>query len=773
MAGAISSLGLGSGTLTSDVIDKLKAADSSNLINPITRKATQNSTRQNDLTMLTTLLSSLKGNVSDLGTDSGYLKRTATSSSTAVGITVADGVSVQSSSMTVSQLAKNDILQSSGFASRDNAVSLTSGYLKLRVGTGSSYAISIESGSTLEQIAQKINDGTGGDVSASIMNTGSATNPYKLIMKSTKSGEEYKISASEVGTGYTPVLGLDTPKITASAAITPAAGTIADGDIKINGVSIGALTLSASTSAESNAQTIVDAINYKTSSTGVTAFTDNAGKLRLSSDGRGMFLDISGNGSLSKLATGQVGPVKTANATTPVPATDTIVADGDIKINGTSIGAVTTLAANTAEQNAQLFKTAINAISTTTGVSAFTDGSGKLRLASDGRAISLTTANSGGANSGLQATDSTSSVSAFAKLQYGQNAKFNFNGIDMQRSTNVITDAVTGATFTLANTSSDLVNLSITQDTASLKSISTDFVKNFNALSSKLSELTKYDPTTKATSSFSGVSEVTNIYSSLASTLTLRDSSNNSLMDYGFSLDKNGQLSLNSTTLDSKISADSTALEKLFKGVTKVTEASYTANKTATTTALTSSVGDIKINGIDIRAVTTLATNTSEQNAQLFVSAINALYSDTGVKAYTNGSGKLVLKNTSGGQIQLESTTRGATMSGLSSSATSNVAYSKAVVAYGSSKSEDGIFAKLNNQLKELFTNTDSTLTTYDTHLTDESKNLNDEKIAAQARLDSKYELMSSRFAIYDSMIAKYQQSFSSLQQQINSAGKA
>jgi len=769
MAGSISSLGLGSGTLTADVLDKLKAADTSAIINPITKKMTKNTTQQTDLTSITTLLSTLKGNVSDLGTDTAYLKRSATSSSTAVSVSVADGVSVQSSSMTVSQLAKNDILQSNGFASKETAVSLTSGSLKLRVGTGSSYSISISAGSTLEQMAQSINDGTNGEITASIINTGSTTNPYKLIVKSAKSGEDYKISAAEVGSGHTAVLGLDTPKIDASAAITPTTTTIADGDIKINGVSLGAISLSASTSAESSAQTIADAINFKTSSTGVTAFTDGSGKLRLTSAGGGIYVDVGGNGTVSNLTTGSTGQVLTANAATQAGAG--AIADGDIKINGTSIGAVT-LAGVSSEANAQLIITAINNIKGTTGVSAFTDGSGTIKLVGNGGTLSVTTTNSASTKSGLLASDTTSSVTGFTKLQYGQNAKFNFNGIDMQRTTNTITDIVTGATFTLANTSSDTVNISISQDTASLKTTANDFVTNFNALNTKLSELTKYDPNTKTSATFAGVSQITNIYSSLAATLTQRDANNKSLMDYGFSLDKNGQLSLDTTTLDSKIAEDPSTIEKLFRGTTKVTEASYTANNAATTTALTSAVGDIKINGYEIRAVTTLASNTAEQNAQLFVSSINALYADTGVKAYTNGSGKLILKNSSGGKIQLETTTKGATMSGLSSVAGSDVAYNKAVVAYGASKSQDGIFATLNTQLKELFTNSDSILTTYGDQLTKEMNNLTEEKTTAQERLDSRYELMFSRFAIYDSMIAKYQQSFSSLQQQINAANK-
>lgn len=75
--------------------------------------------------------------------------------------------------------------------------------------------------------------------------------------------------------------------------------------------------------------------------------------------------------------------------------------------------------------------------------------------------------------------------------------------------------------------------------------------------------------------------------------------------------------------------------------------------------------GDISINGHAIEAVTTAATNSSEQNAQAIATAINARTDLTQVKASTDGLGNLVLSGAR--SINLQLTANGQTISNLAS----------------------------------------------------------------------------------------------------------
>ncbi|MCI4399553.1 MAG: flagellar filament capping protein FliD [Campylobacteraceae bacterium] len=669
MAGTVSSLGaLASGTsaLNADLVDKLKSAEKSAVISPINSSISKIKTQQSDLSSLIVTLSSLKSAAMDLSSDTTYLKRSATSTDTAIGISVSNGVQTQDIAMTVSQLAQNHVIQSGGFAASTSTVALTNTTLKLEA-NGSTYNIDVAAGTTLEQLAQKINDATKGAILASTLNTGVGSNPYVMVLKSKDTG---------------------------------AASTI--------------------------------------------KVTEGAG-----------------------LNTGLV-PTFTANS--PVPdnsATSTDIAAGDIKINGVNIGAIS-ISGKNADDSATAIKDAINLKTTDTGVSAEIDGNGKLVLKnSSGGKIELVTSNGAYSKTGLLSSDGTNTTAATA-LQVAQDAKFTFNGINMQRSTNSITDIITGATISLNKVTSSNVNLSIKQDTSGIPDLVNTFVSAFNSASSKIKDLTAYNSDTKQSGSLQGLSDVTSLYSTFASIITSRSKNGASLMDYGFSLDKTGMLSVDTTTLNSKLSENPSALEALFRGSSTVTNAKYTALMSATTTDTVGGFGDIVINGVSIAGVNTLSTNTAEQNAQLFVTQINKQTDSTGVKAYTDGNGKLILESLTDGKIEVQTNANGALASGLSSSSNTSAPMNKLMVAVGSTKTEDGIFTQLNKRLASVVTDTNSSLKLFSNSLQSQLDTQNKSLESATSRLDQKYEMLASQYALYNSIISKFQQSFASLQMQIN-----
>ena len=77
--GKINSLGVGSGVLSHDVIDKLRDADERAMIKPIERKMGRNIEKQTTLEEIKTLIATSRASAKILGDYSTYLGREATS----------------------------------------------------------------------------------------------------------------------------------------------------------------------------------------------------------------------------------------------------------------------------------------------------------------------------------------------------------------------------------------------------------------------------------------------------------------------------------------------------------------------------------------------------------------------------------------------------------------------------------------------------------------------------------------------------------------------
>jgi len=193
--GALSSLGAGSnGTLSYDIIDKLKSADIGIMVKPIDRKIAKIKDQEKALDNITTMTATLKTTVVDLADDTFYEKRKVSVNGKDVSVKANDGVAVQDIEMTVSQLAKIDINQSKGFESETSSVTDSDTSMTISI-DGNDYEIDVDAGTTLEELRDKITEATEGKVIASILNTG-GDKPYSLILKSAETGADQAISVS-------------------------------------------------------------------------------------------------------------------------------------------------------------------------------------------------------------------------------------------------------------------------------------------------------------------------------------------------------------------------------------------------------------------------------------------------------------------------------------------------------------------------------------------------------------------------------------------------
>lgn len=189
MAGNINSLGLGSGVLTADVIDKLKAADQSATVTPITDKITFNKQKQEASTLLTSLMKSFKTNASSLSDSLAFTNKTVSISGT-LDATITKGANVESFSLDTITLAKKDVTKLGALSSKTTPIATDAGVLKIN-----DFEIAYTASTTLEDLTQAITDKAGDKVSASILKTGD--NAYNLIISSKKTGASEALTITD------------------------------------------------------------------------------------------------------------------------------------------------------------------------------------------------------------------------------------------------------------------------------------------------------------------------------------------------------------------------------------------------------------------------------------------------------------------------------------------------------------------------------------------------------------------------------------------------
>ena len=194
MAGTINSLGIGSGVLTADVIDKLKDNEKSVTVDPIKDKIKLNEQKSQSLDLLDSLMTSIKSSTSTLSDDVMFSKRQVSGTNSGVSVTANDGVAVQSFSITDVSLAQESVQQSGTFSSRDAVTTSGDGSANLNI-DGTNYSIDYTSGMSLEEFKDKINEVAGDAVTASILQVGD--NSYSLVLKSDKTGTDQDITLTD------------------------------------------------------------------------------------------------------------------------------------------------------------------------------------------------------------------------------------------------------------------------------------------------------------------------------------------------------------------------------------------------------------------------------------------------------------------------------------------------------------------------------------------------------------------------------------------------
>ncbi|MEA3452107.1 MAG: flagellar cap protein FliD N-terminal domain-containing protein, partial [Bacteroidota bacterium] len=190
----ISSLGVGSGILTQDVLDQLREVDEAQRVTPITLEVVNENDKKNSMEVLDATMENLRDAVDELKNISAFNNREATvTGSSSVSVTAAEKSDIQDFNIHVDTLATKQIEQSGAFSSSGDSISGTDGTFRLEVGS-ESVDIAYTAGTTLDELNKLIQEKAGDLVDATVLKISDTDSRLVLSSKATGSTQDIKIS---------------------------------------------------------------------------------------------------------------------------------------------------------------------------------------------------------------------------------------------------------------------------------------------------------------------------------------------------------------------------------------------------------------------------------------------------------------------------------------------------------------------------------------------------------------------------------------------------
>ena len=145
-------------------------------------------------------------------------------------------------------------------------------------------------------------------------------------------------------------------------------------------------------------------------------------------------------------------------------------------------------------------------------------------------------------------------------LQTAQDSVMNFEGLDITRSSNDISDVIDGATINLVSTTSTAVRLNITNDKSTLKTNLQGMVDTYNGLNTLFTTATSTTSESELGGSLADDTSMVRFLRDQIRTSIFADSSTKSgnisaMRDLGISVDKSGTMTFTAATYDAAVLA--------------------------------------------------------------------------------------------------------------------------------------------------------------------------------------------------------------------------
>lgn len=220
--GTITSLGIGSGLDLNGMLDQLKNAEQQKL-KPVEQQIDNQDTRISAFGQLKSALSEFQDASKTLNDSNLYSSLSTSTSGDAVEASADKEAVAGSYEVTVKELASRGTLASEGVDDAETELVSTTQDMTLTFGNNDTADVSIEAGSSLEDVRDAINADENAGVNASIVNDGSSSGNYRLALSSAEAGSDASISDFSLN-------GLNVDDSTKN--------TGSDADLTVNGVGI-------------------------------------------------------------------------------------------------------------------------------------------------------------------------------------------------------------------------------------------------------------------------------------------------------------------------------------------------------------------------------------------------------------------------------------------------------------------------------------------------------------------------------------------------------
>ncbi len=302
------------------------------------------------------------------------------------------------------------------------------------------------------------------------------------------------------------------------------------------------------------------------------------------------------------------------------------IAGGTLGANGKYSGSTTftsngsgvkTVTLDTTNNSLQGIRDAINSAQIGVSATIVNDGSGTpyrlvLSSTSIGSSNSMKISVAGDATlQSLLTQDPASAVNQnFSETQTARNALFTVNGIAISKAANSASDVIQGVTLNLQKITAAPATLTVAQDTSTINSSVTAFVKAYNDLNSTLQNVSAYNATTKTGAVLQGDSAVRLIQSQVRASLNASVTTSGTLTNLsqiGVTFQKDGTLALDSTKLSAAISSNASGIAALFATVGNTTD-SLVAYNAATSSTVSGSYA------VNVSSVATQGSSTGSVN---------------------------------------------------------------------------------------------------------------------------------------------------------------